>query len=306
MSENYVNDDARNVEPIEVYEETDEQFDQFYEDLYEHAEEPQTLPENFDFGEDDPRDFEKVVDHEEAREKAEKWFKFAYGYAQYGAGQARVNAAGPNADLSGQTVVLKLPGWFADDELGQWEEWWFGQFEVAKETDEDGWTALCLSAIEPMSDRGEESYFRNPIDEEWLPFSLIEFAYVVEPERTEDHLVFERGLDSSDLQYERGARDEGEIEMKYIDRSSRYGPKAVLDSPFEAKDDIKALDWDQFHPDWNGDNWTIDAEAIWPAIKQLTMQGWTVSLDRNVEKQMSDDPMEEGRVPYIPRGVKDA
>lgn len=301
MSEETYADDASEVEPIAHYEETDDGLDAFRDDLWEHMEKPKTLPDDFDFDSDDHEDFEKVVDDERAARKSESLFNFAYGYANYGNSSARASAVGPDADLSNQKIVFKIPGWFASDELGQWEEWWFGSFEVAKQ-DGDEWTAMCVGGLEPLGDRNEDSYFRNPIDEEWIPLSLMEFGFVVEREAKTDHLIFERGLNSDSLNAERGKKKDADIVFKYIDHGHRYGHKIVIDSPFEAKDDIKDLTWEQFHPDWNGDNWTIDAEALWPAVEKLTMQGWSVCVAQYVENETTTDTI--SNAPHIPSEYK--
>lgn len=287
MSANYVND-ARNAEPITVYEETEEQQKQFYDDLWSVDEKPTTInkPSDIDWDElDDASEFEQV-DEERAADMATKWFKFAYGYAGYGRGANRENL-----------VVFKIPGWFASDELGDWNEWWFGNLAVAKEDPEDGFTAICFENIEPMDDRNEDSYFRNPIDEEWIPVSLMEFAFSVSEEIKDTHLLFERGLNSDEINSERGEKDDADIVVEY-GKDSQFGRKFVLESPFKAKDDIKGLDWDQFHPNWNGDNWEIDADALWAFIDEMTMQGWSVCVSERAERETTNDSMDGG--PYLP------
>lgn len=291
MSANYV-DDVRHAEPISVYEETDEEFERFCEDLWDHAEKPTTLPEDFDFETDDPDDFERVVDEERVDKQARNWFNFAYGYANYGRGANRENL-----------VVFKLPGWFAQDELGEWTEWWFGNLEVAKQDDDDEWTAMCLSNIEPMSDRNEDDYFRSPIEEEWIPVSLTEFAFSVIREVKDSHLIFERGFDSSTIDHERGEKADADIVVEY-GKSTQYGRKFVIDSPYEAKDALGDLDWNQFHARWNGDNWEFDVGALWPFIEEMTMQGWSVCVTERVERETTSDSFGEG--PYLPAEATEA
>lgn len=50
---------------------------------------------------------------------------------------------------------------------------------------------------------------------------------------------------------------------------TQYGRKAVLASPFEAKDAIKSLGWDETHRAWDPDlkRWTVDASAL-PLVAQ--------------------------------------
>lgn len=299
MSENYT-EDAREVEPITNYEDTDESFEQFYSDVYDHTGKPQTFDVDPDSDDDiDWDELDRIDDDEAARDKAESWFKFAYGYTGYGDGIARASAS-PGVDLSGQTIVFKLPGWFAQDELGEWTVWWFGTLEVAKEDDGE-WTAMCLSAIEPMSDRNEESYFRNPREEEWIPFSLVDFAFAVTSEVSDSNLIFDRGLDSSTIDHERGEPGDADIEIRHSTRT-KYGEKFVIDSPYDTKDDLKSLDWDRFHANWSGDNWQFDVDALWPFIEEMTLQGWSVCVSEAVERETTDDSLAEG--PYLPAEAK--
>lgn len=294
MTDATYHDDARDVEPLAHYTETDDERQRFYDDLYDHADKPTTLPDDFDASADDVDwdDVERVVDEEHAAERADRWFKFAYGYAGYGSRQGH---------HQGTTVVFKLPGWFASDELGQWEEWWFGCFEVAKQDADGEWTALCLSDIEPMGDRNEDSYFRNPIDEEWFPFSLMEFGFIVTQERSDDHLIFDRGLDSSTVDHDRGRTDDADIVIN--GRTQHYGrEKFEVDSPYEAKDDLGALDFDQYHADYNGDCWVFDVDALWPFIEHMTLSGWSVCVTERIERETTDDALADG--PYLPAEAK--
>lgn len=73
--------------------------------------------------------------------------------------------------------------------------------------------------------------------------------------------------------------------------SSRYGKKAALDSPFSAKDDIKALSWDDTHRAWDADRkqWTVDADALATVVAALADAGWTVAKPAAEEEE--DDEM---------------
>lgn len=55
-----------------------------------------------------------------------------------------------------------------------------------------------------------------------------------------------------------------------------YGRKAALASPYEAKDDIKALDWEETHRAWDKDRkcWTVDATALPLVEEALAEAGW--------------------------------
>ncbi|MFC4551782.1 MULTISPECIES: hypothetical protein [Halorussus] len=57
-----------------------------------------------------------------------------------------------------------------------------------------------------------------------------------------------------------------------------YGGKVLLDSPFEAKDDIKDLDWDDTHREWkaDADAWAVDVGSISQVEDELRDEGWDV------------------------------
>jgi hypothetical protein len=61
---------------------------------------------------------------------------------------------------------------------------------------------------------------------------------------------------------------------------TRYGRKAVLASPYDAKDAIKALDWDATHRAWDEDRgaWTVDADALGRVRDDLAAAGWPLRV----------------------------
>lgn len=74
---------------------------------------------------------------------------------------------------------------------------------------------------------------------------------------------------------------------------TRYGRKAVLASPYDAKDAIKSLDWDDTHRSWDDARgaWTVDVEAIPMVADELADAGWP--LRRPPVYTVDDDvPME--------------
>jgi hypothetical protein len=258
MTEEYT-DDVAEIDFVNTYVSGDaEERESFASDLWGHAEKPQTLPEDVSWDDLDDKDVEdvRVVDDGAAEKQARSWYKFASAtYPQ------------PNR------VVFKIPAWFASDELGAWDEWWFGQLETAKREDGE-WTAFCVSDAEPMSDRTEDEYFRSPVDEEWIPVSLTEFAFAVEEPDTEA-IIF------GDGDPREGTLDDADISVVGV-VNTRYGGKANLDSPYEAKDDIKDLSWDAYHPNWSGDHWQVDSESLKGAVNNLTDAGWTVSVPSEI------------------------
>jgi len=67
-----------------------------------------------------------------------------------------------------------------------------------------------------------------------------------------------------------------------------YGPKAQLETPYSAKDDIKSLDWDETHRSWNGACWTVDFEALPTAVKHLVREGHRVTVPKYVLRDYSE------------------
>lgn len=70
-------------------------------------------------------------------------------------------------------------------------------------------------------------------------------------------------------------RDEDAVIVDEI-VDSPYGRKAVLDSPYDAKDAIKALEWDETHRSWDPERsaWTVDASALPAVAESLRDDGW--------------------------------
>jgi hypothetical protein len=96
---------------------------------------------------------------------------------------------------------------------------------------------------------------------------------------------------------------------------SEYGEKAILESPFEAKDWIKALPWGdgkfsnpgvpntdsvpddvaeaaedfdwsedyESHVNWNGENWEVDPEALEEAAIFWELNGFDVEVETDAD-----------------------
>ena len=77
-----------------------------------------------------------------------------------------------------------------------------------------------------------------------------------------------------------GSADDSVIVSDFVE--TEYGRKILLDSPYDAKDAIKALDWDTTHRTWDKvyDGWTIDAtpESVEHTIATLAGEGWPLRL----------------------------
>lgn len=65
-------------------------------------------------------------------------------------------------------------------------------------------------------------------------------------------------------------------------RDSQFGAKLSIDSPYEAKTDIKGLDWQRAHQGWNpaAQMWEVDVEALAYCIAQLSRSDYSVSVTR--------------------------
>lgn len=61
----------------------------------------------------------------------------------------------------------------------------------------------------------------------------------------------------------------------------KYGPVTPIQSPYEAKNDIKSLDWEDTHLSWNEarNRWEVDADSIGTVAEHLLGEGWSVAID---------------------------
>lgn len=65
---------------------------------------------------------------------------------------------------------------------------------------------------------------------------------------------------------------------------TKYGPKVGFDTPFEAKEAIKELDFDETHRSWNGDidEWTVDLSAVDEMREKLVNEGYRVRVKNDI------------------------
>jgi hypothetical protein len=61
-------------------------------------------------------------------------------------------------------------------------------------------------------------------------------------------------------------------------KDTRYGDKVGVVSPFDAKDDIKSLDFDDHHQSWDSDlgMWFVDEDSVDEVSEELREDGWEV------------------------------
>jgi len=89
----------------------------------------------------------------------------------------------------------------------------------------------------------------------------------------------------------KGDPNEGTITISTI-RNTEYGPKAKLNSPFEAKEDIKDLDWEDTHRSWDGANstWDVDAAALNDVADELAEKGWRTKITGGAREEVTATP----------------
>ena len=65
--------------------------------------------------------------------------------------------------------------------------------------------------------------------------------------------------------------------------ASQFGEKVFVDSPYSAKSNIKALDWEKAHQRWNSTKkmWEVDLEALTYCIVKLSCAGCSISITRS-------------------------
>lgn len=65
---------------------------------------------------------------------------------------------------------------------------------------------------------------------------------------------------------------------------TEYGMKVHLASPYEAKDEIKELDWDRTHRTWDedADMWEIDLDSVGYVTLSLDGAGFSVAATEAV------------------------
>jgi len=74
------------------------------------------------------------------------------------------------------------------------------------------------------------------------------------------------------------------VEMVPSPYDSVFGTEKVrVETPYEAKDVMNDLDWDETHADWSSEHgrWTVDKDAVDAVVEALGEAGFTVSLPAN-------------------------
>lgn len=65
---------------------------------------------------------------------------------------------------------------------------------------------------------------------------------------------------------------------------TEYGPKAAFDTPYEAKEAIKELDFDETHRTWDSDidEWTVDLSSVDEMREKLVEEGYRVRIRNDI------------------------
>lgn len=63
---------------------------------------------------------------------------------------------------------------------------------------------------------------------------------------------------------------------------TRFGTKLSIDSPYEARTDIKNLDWQRTHRAWDPtlQMWEVDVDSLAYCITQLSKSNYSISVTR--------------------------
>ncbi|AXR80708.1 helix-hairpin-helix domain-containing protein [Natrarchaeobaculum sulfurireducens] len=115
-----------------------------------------------------------------------------------------------------------------------------------------------------------------------------ESGVVAGPSREDAIVVHESG---GEVRTRGDYADENVVEFTSV-VETEYGDKIALDSPYEAKEDIKSLDWEETHREWDPSRnaWLVDAEAAPSVADELRREGWSIAVPAmsNVTSRVAD------------------
>jgi hypothetical protein len=71
---------------------------------------------------------------------------------------------------------------------------------------------------------------------------------------------------------------------------TEYGTKVHVQSPYEAKDGLNALDWERTHRRWDetAEMWEVDLDSVAYVILELTDDGYSVAITEDVGKAIEN------------------
>lgn len=88
------------------------------------------------------------------------------------------------------------------------------------------------------------------------------------------------------------ANIEGDIHCKQPWHHADFDEyKFNMDSEVEMADDIKDLDWDETHRQWDDEyeSWVLDLGSIWYVMEELSEKGYTVTVENDVLKAYREE-----------------
>jgi len=125
---------------------------------------------------------------------------------------------------------------------------------------------------------------------EALRNSLIKYKEQIESMGIDYSAVTEQFIDEDDKMEE--SSDESCADIKIFNpHDNKYGKKVTIDSPFEAKNDIKSMEWEKVHYSWNNNKkgWDADLSSLPYVLEKLKGQGWTVRVTEEVDEAYEEE-----------------
>lgn len=201
----------------------------------------------------------------------------------------------------------KIPGWWANDEYGVWMEKIF--FHTDKQTDdairitECSGTNTIASVIKWYDYSNEETlemsnhkYKRaskwSHTEPAWLPKSLIEYGAHTGSMVRDDRMLIQYDESQDATEVSRGSIDDAHLFFRdphkffWTDDGNRHHKEKIyVDVDYEDREAIKKLDWDEYHPSYDGDEgaWEVDAATGREVVRKLIKEGYIVCLDDEIE-----------------------
>lgn len=206
-----------------------------------------------------------------------------------------------------EQTLLALPAAFARKELDTSAPLWYGTFEVAKRDDGSEWTAICVSTLDPVENYEAANRHTDIEDDDvWLPTYALEDVWHVYDHPPEVALHLTRPS-SDELACTRAHPDDADIYLHSPTPTEYDSIQFALDSPKDAKEDIKTIPSPPAYPEYDHDRyqWLINGEGLLVTIDTLTTAGWTVAISPTIESRYlslyeSDSSVPSGDLPPLP------
>ena len=82
---------------------------------------------------------------------------------------------------------------------------------------------------------------------------------------------------------------QAEIHIIGLKPTTDDGHTARLESPYYAKDDIKALDYEATGRSWDGQNWTFKFDALPEVLEHFESEGYDVTVPMRLLKRYESE-----------------